>query len=69
MGLCSAVSPPEQRTEGSGKDNRSPETGLAILISQLNAASPSLSDTVCLLSVHPLSPPLTSGINVGDTVL
>lgn len=62
VGLCCAASLPERRAEGSGKDNRSPQTGLAILVSQPNAASPSLSDTVCLPS------PLTSGINVGDTV-
>lgn len=52
VGLCGAAFPPGQRTQGSGKDNPSPETGLAVLISQLNAAPlPSQIFCACFLCI------------------
>lgn len=60
---------PDKRSEGSGKDNRSSETGLANFISQLRAAAAaSFSHRCCLHAfcspAHPPSLPLTCEMNV-----
>lgn len=47
-----------QRIEGSGKDNRGSETGLAKFSSQLSAAAASFSHRCCLLAFCSAPPPL-----------
>lgn len=66
---CGGVPRPDsERTEGSGEDNRSSETGLANFIPQLSAAAASFSHRCCLRAFYspslPPFPPVICEINV-----